>query len=640
MLGWPCRRRRLSLGWGVVVVVSWVSAAVVRANSSPGYDILSDALPVLWSDEFNDASLNLDYWTPRLGNNYGWGNGELQVYTDSPDNLGIAFPTETATESFDSNGHLAIAVVRQDTLYSSGVSTVFTSARIDTRQKVATKYGRITARIQVPDTNAGLWPAFWTLGQVDDDSGIAWPATGEINIMEVGQGLAIQKGLANRRVVSAAHWQHGTQYATYAGWLNCPDVTTDYFHYTLDWTPTNLTTYLNNDLIWTMDITPEQCQDCEEFHRPHYLVLNMAVGGGFTSGGSSSSSANAGVGCDIVSTSSSSGEGGCGALRTAANITAPLPATLKVDYVRICDNGAGVELTVTSPPIPVSPPVPVPTTTFTPTAAPIDFDATGNSRPPNQAPIESDSISPPIGSPVDFDATGNSRPPNEAPINFDATGNSRPPNEAPIDFEAISPPIGSPIAFDSTGNSRPPNEAPIAFDATGNSRPPNEAPIDFEAISPPIGSPITFDATGNSRPPNEAPIDFDATGKSRAPNCPPQSPPQLPQPVLPIEVNPPTPTVDIIFFPDGGKSGKGGSKGGSKGGIGRGGGKSGKSKGSKSGSSRSSKNGKGSKSGKGESRASDYSLQASSQAFVVPSSSTIAVAATLLAGGSLAVQFL
>jgi beta-glucanase (GH16 family) len=590
--------------------------------------------------------LNLDYWTPRLGNNYGWGNGELQVYTDSLENLNIAFPTSTMDSSDDANGHLAITVVRQDTLYPTGISTVFTSARIDSKHKVATKYGRITARIQVPDTNAGLWPAFWTLGQVDDDDNIAWPATGEINVMEVGQGLAIQKGLANRRVVSAAHWQHGTQYATYAGWLNCPDVTADFFHYTLDWTPYNLSTYLNNDLIWTMDITPENCNDCEEFHRPHYLVLNMAVGGGFTSGGSSSSNA----GCDIVSTSSSSGEG-CGALRTAANITAPLPATLKVDYVRICDNGAGVELFVTPPPsvpipVPIPVPVPMPTTTA-PTASPIDFDAA--SRPPNEAPIDSDSISPPIGSPVDFDSTGNTRPPNEAPIDFDATGNSRPPNEAPIDFEAISPPIGSPITFDATGNSRPPNEAPINFDATGNSRPPNEAPIDFEAISPPIGSPIGFDATGNSRPPNEAPINFDATGQSRAPNCPPISPPQqLPQPVLPIEVN--APSVDIVFFPEnGGKSGGGGSsKASGKGGIGRGsGGKSGKSKGSKSGSSRSKKGmgmmGKNSK-GKGESRASsDYSLQASSSqaAFVGPSSSTV-VAATLLATGCgcIAAQFL
>ena len=179
---------------------------------------------------------------------------------------------------------------------------------------------------------SGLWPAFWTLGNNFFEA--TWPSAGELDIMEMGQGAAIAQGLGNRRVVSGAHWEFEDTYATYAGYKDfATDLSGEYQMFVMDWTPDTITTYVNDTEVWKMDIDSTSCVDCEEFHRPHFLVLNMAIGGGFTSGTSSSSSGSSGS----CGTSSHGSE--CGALRTPEDITAPLPATMYIDWVRIYDNG-------------------------------------------------------------------------------------------------------------------------------------------------------------------------------------------------------------------------------------------------------------------------------------------------------------
>jgi len=89
-------------------------------------------------------------------------------------------------------------------------------------------YGTIEARIRIPNVSDGLWPAFWTLGENFSLAG--WPAAGEIDIMEIGQGDAIREGVVNRRVISGAHWEHEGGYAAYAGNLTVDDNLNDDFH--------------------------------------------------------------------------------------------------------------------------------------------------------------------------------------------------------------------------------------------------------------------------------------------------------------------------------------------------------------------------------------------------------------------------
>lgn len=268
---------------------------------------------LLWRDDFDENTLNTNYWSYDLGGG-GWGNSELQTYTTGAVSVG--------------GGLLNIRAER--------ISTGFTSGRIKTDGKVLFRYGTVEARIKIPDVDEGLWPAFWTLGQDFDD--IGWPRAGEIDIMEIGQGLAITENVVNRRVISGAHWEFEDRLAAYALWKTFNVDLNDAYHiYKLEWTPTSLSTYVDNIKVWEMDIDAANCVDCEEFHKPHFLLLNLAVGGFFTSTGGSGSSGYSSSSACASSASSSSSSGGCGEART--DVDAPLPANMLVDWVQILDNG-------------------------------------------------------------------------------------------------------------------------------------------------------------------------------------------------------------------------------------------------------------------------------------------------------------
>ncbi|MGA9573031.1 MAG: glycoside hydrolase family 16 protein, partial [Lysobacterales bacterium] len=243
---------------------------------------------VIWSDEFDTGtSPDSAVWSYDLGKG-GWGNKELQEYTSASQNVRLEDGNLLITVKNDANG--------------------FTSARIRTEDKLTYKYGRIEARIKMPDLADGLWPAFWTLG--NNFSEVGWPYCGELDIVEMGSGTAIAQNVVNRRVGSAAHWDNQGLRASYTRSLDAASSLTDGFHiFKMDWTPTRITTYIDDQQIWTFYIKLDTCPDCSEFHRPHFVILNIAVGGTYTG------------------------------LLSDGEITAPTPAEMLVDYVRISDNG-------------------------------------------------------------------------------------------------------------------------------------------------------------------------------------------------------------------------------------------------------------------------------------------------------------
>ena len=260
---------------------------------------------LLWSDEFNSGNVpDSQVWSYDLGDN-GWGNQELQEYTSDPENARIE------------NGNLIIAA-RQKLVGSSPVG--FTSARLKTENKLMFKYGTIEARIRVPNLQDGLWPAFWTLG--NNISDVGWPACGELDILEMGWRDAVRDNVVNRWLSSAAHWEFQGTHALYgreyrSSLLESEDLNNDYIVISMNWTPDTIATYLDGREIWRMNINLSSCTDCEELHEPHFMILNLAVGGTFTG------------------------------LLTNSEITATLPGEMMVDYVRIYDNGF-TELTGTA----------------------------------------------------------------------------------------------------------------------------------------------------------------------------------------------------------------------------------------------------------------------------------------------------
>ena len=246
--------------------------------------IPSTSRELIWSEEFDSGTAPDDrIWSYDVGNN-GWGNRELQTYTRDAENVRIE------------DSHLLITAVKKN--------GIFTSARVHTEDKFSFMYGTVEARIQVPDLGNGLWPALWALGH--DYSSIGWPACGEIILMEMGVGAAIEDGVVNRRVMSAAHWENNGIHKTDGVVLDHPDNLYNSFHlYRMEWTPSEITTYIDNRRIWTLDIS-----NTRQFHAPHFLLLNLAVGGEHT--------------------------GIC----NPAGITAPFPAEYRVDYIRVFDNGS------------------------------------------------------------------------------------------------------------------------------------------------------------------------------------------------------------------------------------------------------------------------------------------------------------
>jgi beta-glucanase (GH16 family) len=251
-------------------------------------DIADKAVPAtsldpIWSEEFESGTApNEDIWSCDLGN-CGWGNGELQKYTRDAANVRVE------------ESHLIITALKQ--------GNTFTSARITTENKFTFKYGTLETRIQVPDLGNGLWPALWALGH--NFSSVGWPACSEIIAMEMGVEGAIDAGVVNRRVISAAHWEHNKAHESFGLTLDHPSGLTGSFHiYRMEWTPTAITTYIDKVQIWSLDIS-----GIPAMHEPHFLLLNLAVGGIHTG------------------------------ISDAADLTAPFPAEFRVDYLRIFDNG-------------------------------------------------------------------------------------------------------------------------------------------------------------------------------------------------------------------------------------------------------------------------------------------------------------
>lgn len=223
---------------------------------SPG-----DTLTLVWADEFNDTQLDPEVWFFESGDGSqygipGWGNNEQQYY----------LPNNASLE----NGLLTIEARAELT---NGFN--YNSARINTRDRFAFRYGRIEARIRLPG-GQGLWPAFWLLPQ--DDAYGTWAASGEIDIME-----AINLGGAGGNDV------HGTIH--YGGeWPNNSfsgehytvpaDATSEFHTYAIEWDATEIRWYVDG-VLYAMRNSWFSSGGAfpAPFDQPFYILLNVAVGG-------------------------------------------------------------------------------------------------------------------------------------------------------------------------------------------------------------------------------------------------------------------------------------------------------------------------------------------------------------------------
>lgn len=231
---------------------------------------------LMWEDNFDNPVLNeTQHWTVQEGTGTnGWGNNELQYYRRN--NISI--------ENASGVNCLVLTAKREN--YGP---MAFTSARLVTQEKVACKFGKIEARIKLPHTANGLWPAFWMEG--NDLSTVGWPKCGEIDIVEMGGLNGITNGLTDRWMSGACHsgenWDVvSSDYREYTAPYGLQD---DFHLYTLIWDETSIKMYLDLDVNPTA--LPYYTKNIEGvdvagnvyhyFHKPFSILLNLAVGGVF-----------------------------------------------------------------------------------------------------------------------------------------------------------------------------------------------------------------------------------------------------------------------------------------------------------------------------------------------------------------------
>jgi len=251
----PFRTGALLFAASLAVVLS---AGSVRAQT--GWTLA-------WADEFNGpagAAVDSAKWGFDVGGG-GWGNRELEYYTDS-----------TRNASTDGAGNLRIVAIKETLARKAARcwygQCQYTSARLLTKGRFQQTYGRFEARLKIP-YGQGIWPAFWMLGANIDPAG--WPACGEIDIMEnIGREPAVVHGTL-----------HGPGYSGAAG-VGAPySLTTgqrfaDDFHtFAVEWEPGAIRWYVDNQLYQTRTSADLPAGSAWVFDHPFFMILNVAVGG-------------------------------------------------------------------------------------------------------------------------------------------------------------------------------------------------------------------------------------------------------------------------------------------------------------------------------------------------------------------------
>ena len=239
----------------ILALVALISALGAANAFSPDTWTPGTGWTLVWADEFSGTSLDKQNWTYDVGGG-GWGNNELETYTSSPAN------------AYVQNGELVIKAIKSRGKY--------TSARLKTQGLHSWQYGKVAARIRLP-YGQGIWPAFWMLG--DNITTVGWPRCGEIDIMEmIGGG-------ENRddTTYGTIHWdENGNHAFVGSGPVELHDPQffyQDYHAFEIEWNSTTIIWRLDGVEYWRASVDTTEFPNREEFHRPFFILLNMAVGG-------------------------------------------------------------------------------------------------------------------------------------------------------------------------------------------------------------------------------------------------------------------------------------------------------------------------------------------------------------------------
>lgn len=232
---------------------------------------------MVWNDEFNGTEIDLTKWTYDIGNyivddqgaaiSAGWGNNELEYYTDSSNN------------SYIEDGNLVIQALEETTADAFGTYD-YTSAKLKSNGLYSQKYGRYEIKAKFPE-GAGLWPAIWMLPE--DNVYGAWASSGEIDIFE-GWGSDTSKAAGTLHYGGV--WPNN-KYSGKDYHFEESSSTMDFHEYALEWEPGEIRWYVDDVLYQTqnnwnaVDGNDEKFSFPAPFDEEFYFIMNLAVGGTF-----------------------------------------------------------------------------------------------------------------------------------------------------------------------------------------------------------------------------------------------------------------------------------------------------------------------------------------------------------------------
>lgn len=220
----------------------------------------------VFKDEFNKpegAPVDASKWTAEIGGG-GWGNQELQYYTDSIENA-----------YHDGQGSLVIKAIKLApplNLTCWYGQCQYISARLITKGKFDQKYGKFEARIKIP-RGQGIWSAFWMLGNNIDKVG--WAMCGEIDVLEnIGREPSRAYGTVHGPGYSGANGIGGFYALT-----NNQKLADDFHVYATQWSEDKIAFYVDGNLYKT--VTPQNLPLGKVWVYDHsfFMILNLAVGG-------------------------------------------------------------------------------------------------------------------------------------------------------------------------------------------------------------------------------------------------------------------------------------------------------------------------------------------------------------------------
>lgn len=253
-----------------------VALILVVATAIPGLFLMARS-PVyanpaewslVWRDEFDGPSgsaVDSSKWSFDIGvgpNFDGWGNNELETYTARRQNSSLK------------GGFLVIKALKETFTGPDNRNRNYTSARLLTKGRFAQTYGRVEARIKLP-YGQGIWPAFWMLG--DNIDSVSWPACGEIDIMEnIGKEPSIVHG-----TLHGPGYSGGSGITASYSLANGRKFSDDFHTFAVEWEPNVIRFYVDGLLYKTRTPADLPAGSSWVFDHPFFIILNVAVGGGW-----------------------------------------------------------------------------------------------------------------------------------------------------------------------------------------------------------------------------------------------------------------------------------------------------------------------------------------------------------------------